>query len=260
MLRKLIRPILPAAIVLAGVATAHAQVAGQAPPADAAPTARVEAQAKATASGPKVYLSDYGNRLGTVDLTTGAVKVIGNLGTFMTDLAFCPGNKLYAISFTKLYKVNLTTGRATAIGSHGVNGLNALTCDSAGKLLAYSYASSRLYTLNPTTGRGTAFGSSSGYMSDGDLVFHEGHLYLSSTSRRLIQLNQANNTVQRTAYDGITNLYGLISLGTDKLWGFSGTRAFTLNDATGAPTLRFNFQGKGLTAISGAAYNGNFQR
>jgi hypothetical protein len=96
----------------------------------------------------------------------------------MTDLAFCPDGKLWAISSTGLYRIDPNTGAATFVESHGIPVGNALTCSTDGTLYAAGNMSTSLYTINTFTGAITALPGDLGMVSDGDLAFDNGTLYL----------------------------------------------------------------------------------
>lgn len=214
----------------------------------------------AAASGPKVYLADRTGKLGTLDLGNGAVKVIGSMGAQMTDIAFCKNGTLYAISFTRLYRVNPATGAATLVGSHGLSQLNALVCNAANQLLAHRATLNKLYRLNAGNAQATLVGTTGSFRSAGDLSYHEGALFLTSLDKKLVKLNKANGAVLGSKTHNITDLFGLVSTGTNLLYGFAGTTAYRLNEDTGGKTVLFNFANKGLQQTYGAAYNGNFQQ
>jgi hypothetical protein len=257
------------AAALAGVALAALSAKAQqvndlgvdasVPDATLAPASRL-----AAAAGPKIYLADRTGKLGTLELGTKAVKVVGNMGVVMTDIAFCPGGTLYAITFSRLYRVNATNATKAAVGNgFGSLELNALTCNASGQLFAHSNTQAKLYKLNRSTGKATVVGSTGSYRSDGDLALHEGGLFLTSTNNRLVKLNKASGAVVSAKTYSLNDMFGLVSTGTDKLYGFAGTNAYRLLEnatgPTGGKTLLFGFSGKGLQQIYGAAYNGNFQ-
>ena len=239
-----------------------------APPAVVAPPSApaAAAQQRVAASGPKVYLADRTGTLGTLDLGNGTVKVIGPLRTnassariIMTDIAFCPGGALYGITFERVYRINASTARVTLIGSHGVSGLNALVCSSAARLYGSSVNYGRLYRVSTSTGATTLLGATGSFKSAGDLSYHENSLFLTSTDKKLVKLNKSNGAPLANKLHNIVDLFGLVSTGTNKLYGFAGTKAYKLNEDTGAKTQLFDFKNKGLQQIFGAAFNGNFQ-
>lgn len=251
-----------------GMGTARAQEMGGAPPSAelspaTVPSAATIAPMAAPAPGAKVWLVDQSGQLGVLDMGTRTVTKKGNRGTVLTDIAFCPGGALYGISFNGLYIVNPNTGVRTRIG-HGYSGpaTNSLVCSASGTLLAGSNTQGRLYRLNRSTGTATALGGSAP-LSAGDLAYHEGGLYLTTKDKRLAKLNKSTGAVLSATSDQITDLWGLVSLGTDKLYSFAGTNVYKFNEnaagPTGRPPLQFSFAGKGLGKIYGAAYNGNFQ-
>lgn len=219
----------------------------------AAPGAVGEAAAPAAPAAPLVFLCDRNGRLGTINLTTKAVRVIGNLGITLTDIAFAPNGTLYGLSFTTFYRVDKTTGRASRIGSLGVNGLNALAFSKSGRAIAASYRQTGFFTINLATGRATAAGSNGGYLSAGDFSYSGNHLYFSTSNQLLIDYNLTTKGLVARP-DHIANLYGLVVPAAGQLYGFAGTTLYRLNPATGAGTAVTNFGGKGLDQIYGAAF------
>lgn len=247
------------------VSEARAQEAGALP--DSAPAAEQKTSpAAAPAAGPQVYLADSSGKVGVLDLGNGNVRVLGSAGVILTDIAFAPGNRLFGISFTHLYRVDPATGRATRIGRGlGVRGMNALACPSERQCLGYEFNRTTLYAIDTATGRARALGSNGRIVSAGDLVFFERKLYLSATGSPansnglFAQLNPANGQVIGTPVNHRTgDLWGLIASGNRRLFGFSNTTAYKFNPVTGGRTLVRNFGGQGLGKINGAAFNGYF--
>ncbi|WP_145210614.1 hypothetical protein [Planctomycetes bacterium TBK1r] len=79
------------------------------------------------------FIADDENRLGTVDIETGVVEVLGSINTAdtITDIAFTEDGRLFAISFERLYEVRLADASAglipvTSLGQHGISGANTL--------------------------------------------------------------------------------------------------------------------------------------
>lgn len=206
---------------------------------------------------PNIWVSDASGTLGTVDVATGSVSVIGNMGVQMTDLAFDPSGNLYGISFTNLYQINSTTGQASLVGGLGLTGANALVFGTDGTLYAAANNTTNLYSINTVTGAATSLGST-GFLSEGDLAFNGGNLFLSSTTDQLIQvgLNPVSGTV--IGAFGVPDVFGLgtelANGGNGILYGISGTQILTINTATGAGTALVNYGGNGLGASFGAAF------
>jgi hypothetical protein len=240
---------------------AAAQMPGDAGPPVAAPPAVPSAPAPAgTVAGPKVFVTDNYARLGTVDLGTRAVRIIGDMPSFLTDIAFCPGGVLYGIDFTQLFRINPTNAQRTLVGNLGVNDMNALVCNAAGTLLGEGFGHTTLYRISRTSGRATAVGSTAPFKSAGDLAYHEGSLFLSSTDKKLVKLNKTTGAPLSSKLHNITDLFGLVSTGTNKLYGFAGTKVYLMNEDTGGSKALFDFAGKGMGLTQGAAFNGNFQQ
>src|SRR4051794_24673486 len=213
------------------------------------------APAAASSSGPLVYLCDNAGRLGTLDLTTKAVHVIGNIGVVLTDIAFAPGGTLYGVSFTNFYKVSTTTGKATRIGSLGGGGgsMNALTFDKGGQAVAASASQTDFFLVNIGTGHASFAGQDGGFLSAGDFAYSGSHLYFSTSSGQLVDFDFSTRTYQAHP-DRISQLYGLAVTAPGQLYGFANTTAYKLNPSTGKGTRIANFGGHGLGQVFGAAF------
>ncbi|HEY0418576.1 MAG TPA: PEP-CTERM sorting domain-containing protein [Acetobacteraceae bacterium] len=225
-----------------------------------------------TKSAPVIYVDDASGNIGTVDVPTRAVTVIGNAGVVLTDIAFNSSSQLYGIDFNNLYSVNTTTGHATAIGSLGQGGvqMNGLLFGTDGTLYASGIAgpvgniaaqSNALFRVNPATGAATQIGNSAlpGLVSAGDLAFLDGNLYetvnngVSGTRSDLVRLDPTTGAA--TDLGTIVNdpnMFGLVNAG-GSLVGVDGTNLFSINPANGAGTLLGSYAGHGLGSANGAA-------
>ncbi len=201
---------------------------------------------------PTMWIGDGNGRLGTVDVATGAVNVIGSMGQTMTDIAFDPNGNLYGITFGQLYSINKTTAQSTLIGNTG-SSLNSLVFDAAGNLYA---ANNSLYRLNVSTGAASLVGNGgSSYSSAGDLAFVGGQLYLSSsTGNNLTRLDTGTGAGQNIGNIGYSAVYGLATNDNVTLYGMTGTTVLGINTTTGAGTALVNYGGQGLGAAWGAAF------
>lgn len=208
-------------------------------------------------AAPILWVGDGAGNLGTVDVNTGNVNVIGNMGRAMTDIAFDSTGNLYGITFSSLYSINTTTGASTSIGSHnlGTGNKNSLVFDAAGNLFA---ANSSLYTLNTATGASTLIGSGgSSYQSSGDLAFVGGELFLSSShgpGDTLVKLNTSTGIGTDVGSIGFSNVFGLATPDNGNLYGVSGTGVLTINTASGAGALAVSYSGQGLGTAWGSAF------
>jgi hypothetical protein len=219
-----------------------------------------------------IFLADQRGFLGTIAISTGALRRIGELSAgpgkprlLMTDIAFCPGGALYGITDTQFHRINPATARTTLIGSHGVRGLNALVCNARGELLAHSFLGTRLHFLDKATGRSIRSVATGSFKSAGDLAYHkfkrdiEVGLFLTSLDEKLVKLNKVTGVPISRKLHGIANMFGLVSTGIGRLYGFADTVAYKL-DQNGPSTMLWDFTRSGvLQGINGAAYNGNFQ-
>lgn len=124
-----------------------------------------------TAHAGSLYsVNDFGsgNQLLKIDPVTLAVTPVGNLGVGgdFGDLAYDQAsNTMYWVdgrgARDSLYTINLSTGAASYIGTHGVGDMFSLGWDGT-NLYAQSTNQS-VYTLNTTTGAATAIGNNSVY-------------------------------------------------------------------------------------------------
>ena len=129
-------------------------------------------------AAPVLWVGDIFGTLGTVDVATGDVTIIGKMEKTMTDIAFDPSGNLYGIDGVRLYSIDKTIAAITLIG--GPVFANSLVFGSDGTLYT---ATSSLLTVDPTTGSSTLIGSGGDpYNSSGDLAFIGGELYLSSVA------------------------------------------------------------------------------
>jgi hypothetical protein len=235
--------------------------------------------ATGTFAAPTLWIDDASGNLGTVDVTTGNVNYIGNMGSVMTDIAFDPTGQLYGISSSALYQINTSTAAATMVGSFGAAAamssttINSLVFSSSGTLYA---AGSALFTLNTSSGAASFVGFGPSFMggihSSGDLAFVGGKLYLSDDYYgydRLVVVDPNNPSSSSTTYpvnypysgsyitDGSTyyqSVFGLATPDNTKLYGVDGTTILDINKSTGFATVLTNYAGYGLGAANGTAF------
>lgn len=211
--------------------------------------------ASAAQAGPEVWVSDGNRMLGRVDVTTGAVTLVGDMGRTMWDIAFDPLGNLFGLADgTALYRINRSTAAATFVGNLGTT-LNSLTFSPSGTLYG---AASQLYSINTSSGVATLVGSGGqAYNSSGDLAFVGGQLYLSSVlpgADSLIRLNPANGAGTFIGNMGRNNVWGLATSDNVGLFAVAGTTVYTANIATGATTAPVAYGGHGLGSAFGTAF------
>ncbi len=261
---------------------ASAQVAGvhglSTAPAEALPEAAPDASACGPASGPTIYVVDNRARLATINLGTYAVKIIGSVGTLLTDIGFDPLNhQLYGVSFTSFYAIDKTTARTTLKGNLGINDGNALVFNSLGTAYLAGSNSDALYKINISTGGATVIGHMGGWKSAGDLVFYNDMLVLSAykgglgptTPNYLVSVNEKTGAVIGSpVLLNSKEVFGLASTGKNELYGLGITgpsnqpalfQFFPTNPLVNRDKLLKNLAASGLGQIYGAAYDGNYQ-
>lgn len=205
-------------------------------------------------AGPILYIDDTAGNLGTVDVETGEVKIIGLTSRPLVDIAFSPTGDLYGITFDSLYKLNKTNGASTFVGRLGAS-LNSLVFDKNGTLYA---ANNNLYTIDIMTGAAKAVSSGNtgfGFSSSGDLAFIGSNLFLSSTpGDNLVQIDTATGMGRLIGDIGHTAVYGLASDNNVNLYGVTGTTIIKIDPLTGVGTAMVNYGGQGLFGANGTAF------
>jgi len=207
-----------------------------------------------TFAGPVMYVHDSAGELGTVDVATGNVILIGNMGVTMTDIAFSPTGDLFGLSFSGLYSINLKTAAASFIGNHSIAGGNALVFSSDGTLYGAGNSTTLLYSISTLTGDSTSLGNM-GFASGGDLAFKDGNLFLASSGNQLVKIDLGNLTnTSAVGNFGISDVFGLATGSDNTLYAVAGTTVYQVNTSTGAATSPVSFTGQGL----GTAYGQSF--
>lgn len=194
-----------------------------------------------------MHVHDSAGNLGTVDVSTGAVSTIGNMGVQLTDIAFDPSGQLYGISFTSLYRINPLTAVTSLIGNHGISNGNALVFGSDGTLYGAGGGTTQLFNLNVLTGSASSLGNM-GHASGGDLAFKSGNLYLATTANQLVRVNLGNVSASTVVGSfGVANVFGLATSSADLLYAVADTTLYTVDSSTGQASapLSFAFQGLG---------------
>ncbi len=207
-------------------------------------------------ASPYLYIGDDQGNLGTVDVTTGSVHVIRNMGHIMTDIAFDPVGNLYGITFTDLYSIDKNTGISTWIGSLGINDANALVFASDGTLYTARFTGTKLYTVNKSTGHANSIGTiGSGFISSGDIAFNGGNLYLAALGDQLVKIDLTNPRNSRSIGNmGAHDVYGLTTGNDGILYGATTTsKIVSFNTSTGAGSFILDYSGHGLSGAWGAA-------
>jgi hypothetical protein len=205
-------------------------------------------------ANPILWVDDSNGEIGKVDVATGLVTLVGNAGVVLTDIGFDPSGNLFGVSFNSFYSINKTTGAATAIGGLGNGDMNALVFSTSGTAYAMGFASDNLYTVNTGTGAASSIGNVSGFASGGDLAFHDGTLYLASTTNELVQVNLGPVSGTGIGPFGVPNVFGLANGDNNVLYAVAGTSVYSVDPGTGAATFVVDWSGQGLGSANGEAF------
>ena len=214
-----------------------------------------------------LYIDDINGGLGTVDLATGAVNLIGYTGLPLADIGF-QGGKLYGTTFTSFYRINAATAQATFLADYGAlgqGGMNALVGSAGANLYAASATTTSLYTVS-TNGAATALAGSTGSFSAGDLAFAaNGSLYESGVDGSFDDLVKVSLTggvsgtkVADFTFNGtkFAGVFGLAEGPDGTLYAVNGTTVYSVNLTNADLTLVDNYAGRGLKAAFGTAFSG----
>ncbi len=222
------------------------------------------------------YLATSDGKINAIDLTTLVATPLldTGLGGSIGDVASGgDSNTLYVNTVSKrggndsVYRVNLSAGTTTLVGSAGVANLSGLT-GIIGKGTVYGSSSAAdpanptpgggLYSIDTTTGAATQIGSNiPGFSTAGDLTYFPSanKFYATSTSPTnsslfSIDLSGAGTSIGSI---GFANIFGLVRSGST-LYGFTeGGQAITINTTTGVGTSVGNVTGLSGRVLGGAA-------
>ncbi len=193
-----------------------------------------------------LYICDEQGGVYELDLTTCSTTLISSGIIIFTDLAYSSqNNTLYGIDeFGFIYEINATTGAVTFLGVTNVvsnfSYFNSLTCDDNGTLYISAYdpinSGGYIYSYNLSTNTSTAIGNLPALIEPaGDLTFLNGQLVLSAYSNEVYAINLSSPALSISigAYQGITNVYGIVSMncGQDPIIS-SGNQLFSLDTVT----------------------------
>ena len=205
-------------------------------------------------AGPIMHLHDSQGRLGTVDVATGDVNIIGQMDQVMTDIAFDPSGNLWGINFSGLYSIDADTASTNFVGNHGVSSGNALVFNTDGTLYAAGDTTTNLYSLNTSNAAATSLGDM-GYFSGGDLAFNSGGFYMASSSNELISiaLNNVSSSSSVGSF-GVNNMFGLATGDNGQLYGVADTSIYDIDVLTGAASNGTSFASQGMEQAFGQSF------
>ncbi len=191
-----------------------------------------------------------------VDPDTLAITKVGNFGwsngsDSMTDIAIDKAGVMIGVSFTAVYRVDVTTAAATRLStglSGTFNGLSFVPAAMLGQTGADVLVGTRnsdglVFRIDPMTGGATQIGNMGGFSSSGDLVAVTNFGTVQTADNgfsndRLVRL--APQTFAATAVGtdiGYSEIWG-VAFWKNKIFGFTNSGQFvTIDPNTGVGTL-----------------------
>ncbi len=193
------------------------------------------ATATTTKAASLVYVSSSTGEVGTINEFTGTFKQVASSPAF-TDIALSNQSKLYGITSSQLFNVNLTTGTSSLIGNLGtfLNGLGFGTNN-----LLYGTGGSGFYQVNALTGVSQLISTVSGFSSSGDIVYDptNNKFFASSIGDSLWSIDPNTGSANKIGNINFANVYGLFFESGD-LYGFTGNgQQIAINQQNGAGTF-----------------------
>ncbi|MFM6138998.1 MAG: hypothetical protein ACKPCP_33495, partial [Sphaerospermopsis kisseleviana] len=208
-----------------------------------------------------IIANTLNGKIGFIDSLTGQFEQIASISTTLTDIAVDRNGQIYANSFSRLYRVNRSTGTVSLVGNLGGTSFNALEFSIDGKL--WGINDNLLYQINPINAEIT-FAFNLGFTSSGDLVFDAINNRFYATGRPSlsgsdflysIQLSSSLSTVTRVTQIGnigYSNVWGLAFEGSTLHGYTSSNQDIIINTSSGAGSFNKNINGLVGEAIGGA--------
>ena len=211
-----------------------------------------------------IYIVDSSKNLGTVNLETQEVNVIGNTGQTLTDIAYDNNGSLFGIGFGQLYSIDSETAQTTFIANLGLGGSNALEIAQDGTAYIASYADNGLYELDLTNGTVTKIVDLP-IKSGGDIAIINNELYIVGDkdshygNDTLVKVNLSDNSVTEVGtmtHNGQAQniVYGLTSSPDGKLYAIDENDIYEVNPLSAVMSMSVENYESGLGVAWGADY------
>jgi hypothetical protein len=206
-----------------------------------------------------LYVTDSSGKLGTVNLTTHAVTVLGTSGVVLRDIGFTSNGNLYGVTPTSFYSVSTVNGAlgpAISMGGAGGSSITSLVGDGTG-LIAGSFVTDNLYAIDVSPFSITALTGSLPHPTNGDLTFgNNGAIYDVLTNGDLDKITVSGSSFTSTFLfnTGNTKISGLATGANGTLYAINNaTQIYTIDLNTDALVPFFNWSGTQLGNATGAA-------
>ena len=192
-----------------------------------------------------------------MDVDSGQVTIVGDMGVVMTDIAFAQDGRLFGLDFDHALRDRPAHGGDDA--DRGPRRRRAGTRSSSrptGRSTPWAAPapSSSSSTLRPA--RRAALGDV-GANSAGDLAFYGGELYLATLAHSLVRIDLGPPATGASVGPfGFSDVYGLATSDDGILYGVAGTEIFEVDPQTGAGTLLTDYAGQALDVAYGSSFQG----
>lgn len=210
----------------------------------------------AVSAAPVLWVGDRDGQLGTVDLDTGDVAVIGQMDVPMQDIAFDPNGDLWGVSHTSLYKIDKMTAELALVGKLSETRGSSLVFDTEGIL--YTAYTTGLYTIDTTTGKASEVGfSGHAYRQAQDLAFIDSDLYMSARRHGEVLFRVDKTDGATTMIGGITGggvMKGLASPNRADLYGLTYSEILIIDPENAESYVLMDYSGLGLGEGMGCAF------
>ena len=186
------------------------------------------------------YVVDENGKLAWLDIDTGAVHVFADLDKAMTDIALDLQGNLYGVNYGKFYSIDPHAETIEFISNLGMS-MNALAFNANGELYAAGLNHGQLVKIDPVSGDSTMIIEDMGFRSAGDLVFHNGELYMTFVDGQngglvKIDLNTLNVEVVISELGDNWENFGLVSANDGNLYALNGQNILLLDPEAGTYT------------------------
>ena len=172
-----------------------------------------------TLKGQELYVSDDKGGIYSLTINGCSLQKICQLPYPLHDIAMSSNGTMYGISGNKLLFIDLANCTISKEVILPGNGNNLVYSNGLLYTLLYdasTNAGKNLYSYNIASGQATLIGNT-GFLSEGDLTFYEGKMYLTSVGNKIVEIDIANpsSSVLIHSIPYANALFGILSTKID---------------------------------------------